>query len=63
MCSPGKVFGEGVDAGGTHTSRSSSSRATNHPMGPKPENLRRSDLAPDYEQKRACTEHFNYNLA
>jgi hypothetical protein len=25
MCSPGKVFGEGVDAGGTHTNRSSAS--------------------------------------
>ena len=59
MCSPGKVFGGAVDADGTHTSRSSASRATNHPIVPEPENLRRSDIAPDYEQKRARIHHFN----
>ena len=59
MCSPGKVFGDCVDVSGTHTNRSSASRATNHPVVPKPENLRTSDLAPDYEQKRARVHHFN----
>ena len=46
MCSPGKVFGDGVDVSGTHTNRSSSSRATNHPVEPKPENLRRATQPP-----------------
>ena len=56
MCSPGKVFSDGVDVSGTHTNRSSSSRAANHPMGPKPENLRRATQPPiTSKNEPACT--------